>query len=117
MMWWADEDNNDDDDNDDDFDFDCDDDDDDDDDNDDDDDFDFDCDDDDDDDEDKDSGNDDSNNRGRVYDEMHKCTVCLFGRHLGSVVLSEATDCHGLSQGLPELTAQVCHRHVCLCST
>jgi len=35
-----------------------------------------------------------------------------FGRQLGSVVLAEATDCHALSQGLPELTAKV--HHACL---
>ena len=31
----------------------------------------------------------------------------VFGRQLGSVILSETTDCHGLSRGHPELTAQV----------
>ena len=31
----------------------------------------------------------------------------MFGRQLGSVILAEVTDCHGLSRGLPELTAQV----------
>jgi len=43
----------------------------------------------------------------------------VFGRQLGSVILAEATDCHGLSQGLPELTAKV--HHACFrligCST
>ena len=42
--------------------------------------------------------------------QMHSV---LFDRHLDTVVLSEATDCHGLSRGLPELTAQV--YHACFC--
>ena len=70
-----------------------------------------------DDDENKNSGYDGDNNGDRVDDQMLKCTEWLFDRHLGSVVMSEATDCHGLSQGLPELTAQVYHRHFRFCAT
>jgi len=35
----------------------------------------------------------------------------VFIRQLSSVILVEVTDCHGLSRGLPDLTAQVRYIH------